>query len=37
VHVQANHLRTFALRAPLSVCYGSGDPQAMANAQAAVA
>ena len=37
VHVQANDLRTFAPRAPLSVCYGSGDPQAMANAQAAVA
>jgi hypothetical protein len=36
VHVQANDLRTFAPRAPLSVCYGSGDPQAMTNAQAAV-
>jgi hypothetical protein len=37
MHVEANDLRTFAPRAPLSVCYGSGDPQAMSNAQAAVA
>jgi hypothetical protein len=36
-HVQANDLRTFAPVAPLAVCYGAKDPQAMSNAQAAVA
>ena len=37
VHVQANDLRTFAPRAPLAVCYGAKDPQAMSNGQAAAA
>jgi pimeloyl-ACP methyl ester carboxylesterase len=37
VHVEANDLRTFAPVAPLAVCYGAKDPQAMSNGQAAAA
>jgi dienelactone hydrolase len=36
-HVEANDLRTFAPQAPLTVCYGAKDPQAMSNAQMAAA
>jgi dienelactone hydrolase len=37
VHVEANDLRSFAPRAPLAVCYGAKDAQALANGQAAAA
>jgi hypothetical protein len=35
LHVQANDLRTFAPRSPLTVCFGAKDTQAMSNALSA--